>query len=57
MRWTRRLFALTLHAVAVIQLVGVGDGGYDSHELTRFAYLHQEHGTRGGRSQPQANLC
>ena len=57
MRRTRPLFALTPHAVAVMQLVGVGRGGRDGHGLTRFWHPHQQHATPGSRLRRQANLC
>jgi hypothetical protein len=52
----RQLVAMLSHWFPQRKFIVVGDGGYSSHELARFAYRHRRHVTWIGRFHPQANL-
>jgi len=52
----RQLTATLIHWFPARKFILVGDGGYASHELARFCYLHRRQVTLVSRFHPQANL-
>ncbi len=52
----RQLLAVLLHWFPERQFVFAGDGGFGTHELSRFAYRHRSRLTLVSRFYPDANL-
>jgi len=52
----RQLVAVLIHWFPDRKFVLLGDGGYASHELARFAHRHRRHVTLISRFYPDANL-
>jgi len=55
-RLTMQLMAALMHWFPRRKFILVGDGGYASHELARYAHRHRRHVTLVSRFHPQANL-
>lgn len=55
-RLATQLIATLIHWFPTRRFILLGDGGYASHELARFCYLHRRHVTLISRFHPQANL-
>ena len=52
----RQLMAVLIHWFPARRFILLGDGGYASHELTRFCYRHRRHVTLVSRFHNDANL-
>jgi hypothetical protein len=52
----RGLLAVLIHWFPQRKFIALGDGGFSSHELARFAASHSRHLTLIGRLHPQARL-